>query len=257
MMNDYYALRHRPPGAGHGRGGEGRHPEAARCWRGVLRKRCPVQTVQVTGQPVGTILARARSTRAAYIVLGSHGHGAMFDLLSGQHRHGRAAQGPLPGARRAHEPAVIFPPWKLLKAIYQRRAVRDYSDAEMTAALVQELLRAAAQAPSTMNQQPWAFAVFHGRARDRGIFPPRQGAPAGDHQPDVRAGPAHRPVCRHHGQPVSRGGHDRRDLREALAVPGGGRLLPGRGEPAARGARGSASAAARSASRGPGSTGRK
>ena len=57
---------------------------------------------------------------------------------------------------------------ELLKAIYQRRAVRDYSDAEMTAALVQELLRAAVQAPSTMNQQPWAFAVFHGRARIEG-----------------------------------------------------------------------------------------
>ena len=57
---------------------------------------------------------------------------------------------------------------ELLKAIYQRRAVRDYSDAEMTAPLVQELLRAAVQAPSTMNQQPWAFAVFHGRARIEG-----------------------------------------------------------------------------------------
>jgi nitroreductase len=57
---------------------------------------------------------------------------------------------------------------EVLKAIYQRRAVRDYSDAEMTAPLVQELLRAAVQAPSTMNQQPWAFAVFHGRARIEG-----------------------------------------------------------------------------------------
>lgn len=53
----------------------------------------------------------------------------------------------------------------LLKAIYQRRAVRDFSDEEISGALVQELIRAAIQAPSAMNRQPWAFAVFHGRAR--------------------------------------------------------------------------------------------
>jgi nitroreductase len=54
---------------------------------------------------------------------------------------------------------------ELLKAIYQRRAVRDFSDAEVSKAVVHELIRAATQAPSAMNLQPWAFAVFHGRAR--------------------------------------------------------------------------------------------
>lgn len=53
----------------------------------------------------------------------------------------------------------------LFKAIYQRRAVRHYSDAEVTRGLVLELLRAAAQAPSSLNQQPWSFAVLHGRGR--------------------------------------------------------------------------------------------
>ncbi len=54
---------------------------------------------------------------------------------------------------------------ELLKAIYQRRAVREFSDATVTPALVHDLLHAAAQAPSALNLQPWSFAVFHGRAR--------------------------------------------------------------------------------------------
>lgn len=54
---------------------------------------------------------------------------------------------------------------EVIKAIYQRRAVRDFSDAEISGAVVLDLIRAAAQAPSAMNEQPWAFAVFHGRER--------------------------------------------------------------------------------------------
>lgn len=53
----------------------------------------------------------------------------------------------------------------LLDAIFHRRAVRAYSTREVEAATVDKLLLAATQAPSTMNQQPWAFAVFHGRKR--------------------------------------------------------------------------------------------
>lgn len=54
---------------------------------------------------------------------------------------------------------------EVLKAIYQRRATRHFTDAEVTKAVVRELIRAAAQAPSALNQQPWAFAVLHGRKR--------------------------------------------------------------------------------------------
>jgi nitroreductase len=53
----------------------------------------------------------------------------------------------------------------VLKAIYQRRATRHFSDATVTKAVVDDLLRAATHAPSALNQQPWAFAVFHGRER--------------------------------------------------------------------------------------------
>lgn len=54
---------------------------------------------------------------------------------------------------------------ELLQAIYQRRAIRHFTDATVTRGVVLEILQAAAQAPSALNLQPWAFAVFHGRRR--------------------------------------------------------------------------------------------
>jgi len=57
---------------------------------------------------------------------------------------------------------------ELLQAVYQRRAVREFSPLVVTGEAVLELIRAAAQAPSAMNAQPWAFAVFHGRKRLQG-----------------------------------------------------------------------------------------
>jgi len=54
---------------------------------------------------------------------------------------------------------------ELMEAIYNRRAVRDYTDKQMPRLAVIELINAAVQAPSAINQQPWAFAVFQGRQR--------------------------------------------------------------------------------------------
>jgi nitroreductase len=53
----------------------------------------------------------------------------------------------------------------VLEAIYHRRAVRDFTEAEVHPDLVADLLRAAVQAPSAENRQPWAFAVIRGRER--------------------------------------------------------------------------------------------
>jgi nucleotide-binding universal stress UspA family protein len=61
-----------------------------------VAKRCPVRTMQVSDLPVSAILAKARATRAAYIVLGSHGHGAVFDLLVGSTTHGVLRKAPCP-----------------------------------------------------------------------------------------------------------------------------------------------------------------
>jgi nitroreductase len=56
----------------------------------------------------------------------------------------------------------------LMDAIFHRRAVRAYSSRAVDRSSIDVLLLAAAQAPSAMNQQPWGFAVFHGRERLRG-----------------------------------------------------------------------------------------
>lgn len=63
--------------------GAGRLRElAARCKKRGVKAR----TIHRVGLPVIEILARAE--KAAYIVMGSHGHGAMYDLLVGSTTHG-------------------------------------------------------------------------------------------------------------------------------------------------------------------------
>jgi len=45
------------------------------------------------------------------------------------------------------------------KAIYGRRAVRDYSRQAVDERTIKSLIEAAIQAPSAINQQPWGFTV--------------------------------------------------------------------------------------------------
>jgi nitroreductase len=47
----------------------------------------------------------------------------------------------------------------LTEAIFGRRAVRDYALRKVDEATLRTLLRAAVQAPSAMNRQPWLFSV--------------------------------------------------------------------------------------------------
>lgn len=47
----------------------------------------------------------------------------------------------------------------LHKAIYERRAVRDYADSAVNREVIDGLIDAAVQAPSAINQQPWIFTV--------------------------------------------------------------------------------------------------
>jgi nitroreductase len=47
----------------------------------------------------------------------------------------------------------------LKEAIYTRRAVRDFTDEPVDAESIRELINAAIQAPSAVNQQPWSFSV--------------------------------------------------------------------------------------------------
>jgi nitroreductase len=53
---------------------------------------------------------------------------------------------------------------QLREAINGRRAIRDYTDQPVDKATVTSLIQAAAQAPSAINQQPWAFVVIQDRA---------------------------------------------------------------------------------------------
>lgn len=47
-----------------------------------------------------------------------------------------------------------------MKEIFERRSIRKYTDAPVSDADIERLLRAAMQAPSAVNQQPWEFAVL-------------------------------------------------------------------------------------------------
>lgn len=54
---------------------------------------------------------------------------------------------------------------EVIDAIHQRRSVRRYLDRDVETEAVRKIIDAAIQAPSGLNQQPWAFAVFHGHQR--------------------------------------------------------------------------------------------
>jgi len=45
-------------------------------------------TKYTQGHAVDSILVEARSVKAAYIVMGAHGHGALYELLAGSTTHG-------------------------------------------------------------------------------------------------------------------------------------------------------------------------
>jgi nucleotide-binding universal stress UspA family protein len=62
----------------------------------------PNETAQLTGPPVAYILEQAKARRADYIVMGSHGHTAFYDLLVGSTTHGVLLRAPCP--------VVIIPP---------------------------------------------------------------------------------------------------------------------------------------------------
>lgn len=66
------------------------------------KKKVAARTVQALGLPAAEILSRAKS--ADYIVMGTHGHTAVFDLLVGGTAHAVL--------RKAPCPVVVIPPGK-------------------------------------------------------------------------------------------------------------------------------------------------
>lgn len=52
---------------------------------------------------------------------------------------------------------------QVMEAIYKRRAVRSFKKTPVSEDILMKLLNAAVQAPSAMNQQPWAFVIIKDR----------------------------------------------------------------------------------------------
>ena len=67
-----------------------------------------VEAQQVNGPPITEIIDAAKNNDAAYIVMGSHGHNAFYDLLVGTTTHGVL--------RKASCPVVVVPPPQRTKA---------------------------------------------------------------------------------------------------------------------------------------------
>lgn len=62
-----------------------------------FQKRCPdTKVIQHTGAPVAAILRTIKLARPDYVVLGSHGHSAAFELLMGSVAHGVVRRAPVP-----------------------------------------------------------------------------------------------------------------------------------------------------------------
>lgn len=76
--------------------------QLARLQRKLQPRLVVVETVQLYGAPVAHILEQADALGADYIVMGSHGHTALYDLLAGSTAHGVL--------RKAPCPVVIVPP---------------------------------------------------------------------------------------------------------------------------------------------------
>ena len=69
--------------------------------RRYAKKNPAVEMRQRQGAPTQTILKEAKSLKASYVVIGSHGHGAVFDLLVGSTTHGVL--------RKARCPVLVVP----------------------------------------------------------------------------------------------------------------------------------------------------
>ena len=54
---------------------------------GLAHDKVPCETVKLTGQPAASILELASERNADYMIIGSHGHSALYDLLVGSTAH--------------------------------------------------------------------------------------------------------------------------------------------------------------------------
>ncbi len=82
----------------------------------------------------------------------------------------------------------------IMDAIMERRSIRQFRSDPVPRSLVQQLLGAACQAPSSKNAQPWRFVVLEGKTRDGVVSvmqeavlrEERAGRPVGDSRATIR-----------------------------------------------------------------------
>jgi nucleotide-binding universal stress UspA family protein len=101
VMNDYYGFDTGSMAEIVAAGEKTAAKKLSSLGRRYAKNGLPVQTAQVTGKPVAEILDEAAASKAVYIVVGSHGHGAIFDLLVGSTTHGVL--------RKARCPVMVVP----------------------------------------------------------------------------------------------------------------------------------------------------
>jgi nucleotide-binding universal stress UspA family protein len=70
--------------------------QLARWQEKLVAQGIATETLQFTGAPVPNILKQAEKIGADYIVMGSHGHTAFYDLLVGSTTHGVLLRAPCP-----------------------------------------------------------------------------------------------------------------------------------------------------------------
>lgn len=57
----------------------------------------------------------------------------------------------------------------MISAIENRRSIRKYQDREVPKELLEKIIRAGIQAPSSKNRQPWKFIVATGKAKQESL----------------------------------------------------------------------------------------
>ena len=101
MMNDYYAFDTGAMTEVMAAGRKAAEKKLAALGRRYAKRKIPIRVLQLDGHPATSILNQAETSKAAYIVIGSHGHGAVFDLLVGSTTHGVL--------RKARCPVLVVP----------------------------------------------------------------------------------------------------------------------------------------------------
>src|SRR5689334_20234156 len=88
----------------------------ARIARKVEAEAVPVEAVHEIGDPVTVVLAKAESLPADFVVVGSHGHSALFDLVAGSVAHGVL--------RKAKCPVIVVPAQKTVAPVKHRSTAK-------------------------------------------------------------------------------------------------------------------------------------